>query len=189
MDAVGRKPIPVLPAEEAAASEFQDLQDPRVAIGRGFGGQRDDAVGDRELRGVRDLVRSVLADPQGRRRERRQVAREVLQEAPERRRIRGERMQRLEAVDHEQSRSSFSENRDHATECLGQRVLMVQAGAQILVEQLAADRFRVEEGQGLSVPEDLLERLGDRREVDSGSVLARVLEQVLLCHDRLAGTG
>ena len=179
----------MLPAQEAAASELQDLQDPRVAIGRRLDGERDDAVGDRELGRDRDLVRSVLADPQGRRRVGRQVPREVLEEAPERRRVRGERMQRLEAVDHEQPRSSLSEHRDHATERLGQRVRMAQAGAQVLVEHAAADRVRVEEGQGLSVPQDLLERLGDRREVDRGPVLARVLEQVLLRQDRLAGTG
>ena len=64
-----------------------NLQEPRVAIGRRLDGERDDAVGDRELRRDRDLVRSVLADPHGRRRVRRQVAREILQETPERHRI------------------------------------------------------------------------------------------------------
>jgi hypothetical protein len=128
-DAVGREPISVLAAQGAAPSELQDLQDALLAIGGRFDGERDDAVGDRELRRDRDLVRSVLTDPQGRRGVRRQVAREILEEAPERHRVRGERMQCLEAVDHEQPRSSLSKRRDHTTECLGQRVLMVQAGA------------------------------------------------------------
>ncbi len=177
------------PTEEAATSELQDLEDPRIAIGRRLDGERDDAVGDRELGRDRDLVRSVLADPQGRRRVGRQVPREILEEPPERRRVRGERMQRLEAVDHEQPGPSLSEHRNHATERLGQRVRMAEAGAQVLVEHAGADRVRVEEGQGLSVPQDLLERLGDRREVDGGSVLARVLEHVLLRQDRLARSG
>src|SRR6185436_17679401 len=67
--------------------------------------------------------------------------------------------------------------------------MVIQALPQVLVDDAATDRARVEEGQGLSIPKDLLERLGDGREVDRGPILARVLEQVLLRQDRLARAG
>ena len=47
----------------------------------------------------------------------------------------------------------------------------------------------VEEAERLAVAEDLLERLGDRREVERRTLGRGVVEEVLLGQDRLARSG
>ena len=47
----------------------------------------------------------------------------------------------------------------------------------------------VEETERLAVAEDLLQWLGDRREVERRTLSCRVMEEVLLSKDRLARTG
>ena len=127
-----REPVPVPPAEEAAAPELQDLEDPSVAIGRRLDGERDDAVGDRELGRDRDLVRPVLADPQGRR----GVGRQVPARSWRNRRnavaseANGCSALKLSITSSPGRRSRT--HRDHATERPGQRVRMAEAGAQVL---------------------------------------------------------
>ena len=66
---------------------------------------------------------------------------------------------------------------------------LVEHGAEVLVEDGAADRVRIEEAEALAVAQDLVERLGDRGEVESGPLGGGVGEHVLLGEDRLAGAG
>src|SRR5439155_21348160 len=58
--------------------------------------------------------------------------------------------------------------------------------SEIIVVDRASHGLRVEEAKGLAVAENLLVRLGDRGEVDSGPLRRRVRGHVLLGENRLA---
>ena len=106
---------------EATPPELQDLEDPSFAVGVRLDGERDYASTTANSGATRCLP-VVFTDPQRRGGVGGQLAREIMEEAPERRRVRGERMQCLEAVDHEQPRSSFAERSRPRDRGLGQRV-------------------------------------------------------------------
>src|SRR5439155_19336657 len=117
---------------------------------------------------------------------RREVAGEVVEESAKvgPRRVRRER---LEAVDDDDPGTALLEE---GADPLGHPVqaMLVEDCAEIVVEDRAADRFRIEEAERLAVAEDLVERLRHRGEVDGGPLGRRVGKDVLLREDRLAGT-
>ena len=98
------------------------------------------------------------------------------------------RRKRLEAVDDDHPRTALLDQRAHLLEDTGEAAL-VENGAEVLVEDGAADRFRIEEAERLTVPKDLVERFRHRGEVEGGPLGRGVREQVLLGEDRLAGPG
>ena len=96
-------------------------------------------------------------------------------------------MQCLEAVNHDKPRAAFLEYRGDLLGNAGKA-----AGAyhspEILIENIFTDRSPVEEVQVLAEANDLLQRLRDRREIDRRTLRSRVLEDVLLRDNRLAGS-
>ena len=73
----------MLAGRELASPELEDAEGARLALGRPRRREADDGVGDRELGCRGDLVLAVLADPEGRGREGREPAGEVVEEAAE----------------------------------------------------------------------------------------------------------
>ena len=188
LDPVAGESVRVLAGEEVAPTELEHLEDAELAAPCSLDGERQDRVGDRELGGSRDLVVAVLADPERRHRERGQPTGELVEEPSEVLVPPRVRMQRFEAVDDEHPGASLldelADPLEHA-----RKAFVVHGPAQILVEHRGADRPLVEEAQRLAVSQDLLERLGDRGEVDRRPFRRGVVEGVLLREDRLPGSG
>ncbi len=150
--------------------------------------QRQDRVGDSELRRVGKAGAVVLADPERADRQRRQASGQIVQEAAEGAPVGRVHLQRLEAVDHHQAGTALLEQLGDPGQHAGQPVV-VQRLAEIVVDHPAAERGRVEVRQRLPVAQDLLEWFGHRREVQGGTFGGRVPEQVLLSQDRLTRAG
>ena len=91
----------------------------------------------------------------------------------------------LEAIDHHEGRAALPEQFDELGQHLGESPA-VQAVAEVFVVDVCSDYRLVEETERLAVAEDLLERLGNRRKVEGGTLGRRVMEEVLLGQDRLA---
>jgi hypothetical protein len=108
-----------------------------------------------------------------------------VQEPPEVALVVGVGVERLEAVDHKDRRPVLL---DQLTDPLQDppEPLGAQQLPQILVEHPPADHAGIEEGHGLAVAQDLLQRLRNSRQVDGGSLDAGIVEHVLLRQDRLA---
>ena len=107
VEAVGTDSVCVFAGAEAASSKLEHLQDAQFALGGAVDVQGDDRVGDRELRSIGGLLAVVFADPERRRGDRGESAREVVQEASKLRLVRGERPECFEAVDHDETRLLF----------------------------------------------------------------------------------
>ena len=171
---------------EVAPAQLGHLDQAQRAFARTLGRQRDDPVGDGELRRRSRLVLAVLADPEAGGGEGGEQRGELVQERPERACVVRERGQRLEAVDRDDPGPPLLDQR---RDPLGDRVEPVVAGhfrAEVLVEDRSTDRVAVEEAERLRVAKDLLERLGDRRQVDRGTLLGRAREHELLAEQRLS---
>src|SRR5215472_8543394 len=113
------KPVGVLAGAESAATELLHLQEPSLPPPDPFGGEVEDRIGDGELGHGRDLGILVLAHPQARDRERPQPRGKLVEEPTEVTAAGSERLQSLEAVDHNQPWAAFS---DRAAELLGNSV-------------------------------------------------------------------
>ena len=185
-DAVRGEAIGVTSGAEVAPAQLGHLDQAQRALARALGRERDDPVGDGELRRRARLVLAVFADPEAGGGEGREQCGEVVQEAPERPRVIGERGQRLEAVDRDDPRPALLDQRGDPLGDGGEPVLAGHRRAEVLVEDRPADRIAIEEAERLGVAEDLLERLGDRGQVDRRALLGRAGEHELLAEDRLA---
>ena len=71
----------------------------------------------------------------------------------------GVRRKRSEAVDDGECRAALLDQLSHLLED-ARKAILVEHGAEILVEDEVADRFRVEETERLTVVEDLVEGFG-----------------------------
>ena len=100
----GGDAIHVVPGQEVAAAQLADAEVATRSLSRSSRLETDDGVGDGELGRVGRLVRLVLADPQRRNGQDGESAGEVMEEPTELGIARGERSQRLEAVDHDDAR-------------------------------------------------------------------------------------
>ena len=158
----------------------------QCALTRTLCRERDDPVGDGEFRRRARLVLAVFADPEAGGGEGREQGGEVVQEAPERARVVGERGERLEAVDRDDPRPALLDQRGDAFGDGGESVLAGHRPTEVLIEDRPADRVAIEEAERLGVAQDLLERLGDRGEVDRGALLGRAGEHQLLAQQRLS---
>jgi hypothetical protein len=185
-DAIAREAIRVPSGAKVAPAQLGHLDQAQRALVGLLSRQRDDSVGHGEFRRCARLVRAVFADPEAGGREGREQRGEIVQEAPELASVRRECGQRLEAVDRDDSRPPLLDQRGDALGDGGKPVLPAHCGTKILVEDRPADRGAIEEAEGLGVPEDLLERLRDRREVDRRPLLSRAGEDQLLAEDRLS---
>ena len=185
-DAVAGETICVTSRAKVASAQLGHLDQAERALVHPLRRERDDPVGDRELRRRAGLVLAVLPDPEAGGGEGREQCGEAVQEAPEVPRVVGERGQRLEAVDRDDPRPPFLDQRGDALGHGGEPALAGHAPAEILVEDRPADRIASEEAERLRVAEDLLERLGDGGEVDRGALLGRAGEHELLAQDRLS---
>ena len=111
-----------------------------------------------------------------------------MQEAPEVSLALRVRVEGLEAVDHDDAGPTFFEKavhlQEHTREALG-----VHRRAEVLVENRRPHGLLIEEGESLPVPQDLLERLGHRSQVDSRPLFGCIGEEVLLSEDSLASAG
>src|SRR5262249_22635155 len=109
----------------------------------------------------------------------------VMQELPELTGPAGERLQGLEAVNDNHSGAAFPEK---GPDLVGdpRQAVAVDGQPEILVEDRSAYLRTVGENPGLAEAQDLLQRFGDRGQVDSRAVRAGVPEDVLLGDDRLA---
>ena len=110
---------------------------------------------------------------------------QVMEELAERSVVGSVGPERLEAVDDHQRRTSLAEQFDQLGQH-GGKTALVQAMAEVFVDDVRPDNGRVEETERLAVAEDLLERLGNRREVEGRTLGRGVVEEVLLGQDRLA---
>ena len=81
--------------------------------------------------------------------------------------------ERLEAVDHDDSRAALLDQRGHLLKDAGEAAL-IESWAEVLVEDRIADRSRVEETEALAVAEDLVEGFGNRGEVQARPLARRV---------------
>ena len=176
------------PRAKAAAAQLEHLQHAKLAFGRALGVQRNDRIGNRELRSVRSLITVVLADPERRRGNCRESTGQVVKKTAELSFVGRERSQGFETVDDDVAGLLFLEERVDLVDDTRQPVA-VHGFAQVVVEDRRSDRVGVEEGQRLSVAKNLVERLRDGRQEDARRILARVVEEVLLGENRLAGAG
>ena len=96
---------------EVAPAQLGHFDQPERALAHALGRERDDPVGDGELRRRARLVLAVFPDPEGGGGEGREQCGEVVQEAPEPARVIGERGQRLEAVDRDDPRPVLLDQR------------------------------------------------------------------------------
>ena len=109
-----------------------------------------------------------------------------MEEAPELACVIGKRGQRLEAVDRDDSRAVFLDERADALGDGGEAALAGDGRAEVLIEDRPADRAAIEEVERLGVAEDLLERFRDRRQIDRRALFGGAGEHELLAEDRLA---
>ena len=110
-----------------------------------------------------------------------------MQKAPEGARVIRERGQRLEAVDRDDPRPPLLDQHAYALDDGGEPAVTADRAAEVLVVDRPPHRVAIEEAERLGVAEDLLERLGDRGEVDRRAFLGRAGEDELLGEDRLSG--
>ena len=110
-----------------------------------------------------------------------------MQEAPEGARVIRERGQGLEAVDRDDPRPPLLDQHAYALDDGGQPAVTAGRDAEVLVVDPPPNRVAIEEAERLGVAEDLLERLGDRGEVDRRALFGRAGEDELLGEDRLSG--
>jgi hypothetical protein len=109
-----------------------------------------------------------------------------MQEPPEVGVVHCECLQGLEGVGDDQPWPAFPQHSRYLLNHAGQPD-PASGLAEIGVEDRLADGRGVEEAQALPEPDDLLQRLGHRREVDDRAVLASIGKRVLLRHDCPAG--
>ena len=143
-EAVGADAVRVLPGPEAAAAKFEHLEHAQFALGGAVGMQRDDRIGNGELRSVRRLVAVVFADPERGRGDSGQSPGQVVQEAPEVCFVGGEGSECFEAVDDDVARLLLLEDHVDLVDHTGKSV----AGddlAEVVVEDRCSDRIGVEE--------------------------------------------
>jgi hypothetical protein len=165
--------------------QLQDLQDAHLSFGRVLGAQRQDRVGDRELRRIAGIGVVIFADPERRDSHGREPAGEVVQETTEGTGIGRVDPQRLEAVDHHQPRPPLPQQFGDPGQDTRQP-LVVEHLAEVVVEDAGAEGGGVEVIQGLAVTEDLLQGLGDRGEIERRTARSGVAEQILLGQDGLS---
>ena len=180
-DVEGVKPLPV-----GAAAELEHAQVPLVARPEGVPRQLDDPVRHRELGKHRDVLVPVLSDQKDGRVVRREEPGDLVQHQPHLLGRRRQVVDRLEGVDHDDLRRH---RLDRVLEPGKQRAdaLRRQLGAERLVLDGAAHLVHVEEPELLEVLDHLVERLGERREVeDRPPLVVRVGEDELLGEGRLA---
>ena len=100
MDTRRREPVGVLARQGAATAQFDDRQHPPVPFGFPVGTERDDGIGDGELGRIAGVGAVVLTDPEGGDRQRGQPPGKLVQEPPERLRVRCVCPEGPETVDH-----------------------------------------------------------------------------------------
>ena len=185
VESVGGKPVRVLSGLVPAPAKLPHLQDPHLPLGRAIGSQGDDRVRNRELGCLRGLLTVVLAHPERGHRHRRQHARQLMQEHAERSVVLLVSAQRLEAVDDHQAGTALLEQLADTGQHTGQS-LFVEDVTEVLVEHPVAERGTVEVLERLAEPQQFVQWLGDRRQVQRGLGAGGVVEHVLLGKDRLA---
>lgn len=150
----------MLTGAETTAPELLDLEEPSLALADPVGGEIHDRIGHGELSHGGDLGVLVFTHPQGSGRKRPEPPGQLMQEVAELAIAIRERLERLEAVDHDEPGAALL---DHAGDLLddARQPVTVDDRAEILVENRSPDRGRVEETQALAEAHNFLERLGD----------------------------
>ncbi len=133
------------------------------------------------------LPRLVLADPQRRHSQHARASGQVVEESAELGIVGGERSEGLEAVDDDDARLMLLHEGVDTFEHSGQ-TLVVNGVAEIVVEHRPSELGQVEELERLPVPQQLVERLRHRRQIQTRPLGSGVREKALLSQDRLAST-